>query len=76
MASSIERERSPIAVLLDPKKDIPLGERDIRLDDYLNDKLQTVSDFGSLATLIASVEDQKRLLEEQVSKLRWLVSFG
>jgi hypothetical protein len=64
---SISRERSPIAILLDPKRDIPMGEGDIRLEDYLNDKVQTSADFGSLPNLIANVETQKRQLEEQVS---------
>jgi hypothetical protein len=69
MSSSICRERSPIAVLLNPKKDIPIGERDIRLEDYLNDKIQTATDFDNLATLIANVENQQRQLNEQVSIL-------
>jgi hypothetical protein len=64
---SISRERSPIAILLDPKRDIPMGEGDIRLEDYLNDKVQTSADFGSLPNLIANVETQKRQLEEQAS---------
>jgi hypothetical protein len=64
---SISRERSPLAILLDPKKDIAVSERDIRLEDYLNDKIQTAADFDSLASLIANVEIQKKQLEEQVS---------
>jgi hypothetical protein len=65
--TSIIRDRSPLAVLLDPNTDIPLGERDIRLEDYLNDKIQTATDFESLESLIASVEAQKQQLEDQVS---------
>jgi hypothetical protein len=65
--ASILRDRSPLAILLDPQNDIPLGERDIRLEDYLNDKIQTVTDFESLESLIASVEAQKQQLEDQVS---------
>lgn len=64
---SIARDRSPLAVLLDPKTDIPLGERDIRVEDYLNDKIQTATDLDSLESLIANVEAQKRQLENQVS---------
>jgi hypothetical protein len=60
------RESSPLAILLDPKTDIPLGERDIRLEDYLNDKIQTSTDFESLESLLANVEAQKQQLEEQV----------
>lgn len=62
----MNRGNSPLSVLRDPKNEIPRGEQDIRLDDYLNDKIQTTSDFKNLASLIASVEDQKKLLEEQV----------
>jgi RAD50-interacting protein 1 len=64
---SIARDRSPLAVLLDPKIDIPLGERDIRVEDYLNDKIQTTTDLDSLESLIANVEAQKQQLEYQVS---------
>jgi RAD50-interacting protein 1 len=59
-------DRSPLAILLDPQKDIPMGERDIRVEDYLNDKIQTATDFESLESLIVSVEAQKQQLEEQV----------
>ena len=59
-------DRSPLASLLDPKTDSPLGERDIRVEDYLNDKIQTATDFESLDRLIASVEAQKLQLEDQV----------
>ncbi|CZR64216.1 related to Rad50-interacting protein 1 [Phialocephala subalpina] len=65
-AKSIERERSPVAILLDPARDIPSGERDIRVEDFLNDKIQTTSDLGDLESLIASVERQKEQLEEQL----------
>lgn len=63
---NINRERSPIIVLGDPKTEIPRGEHDIRLDDYLNDKIQTTSDFKNIASLIESVEVQKKQLEQQV----------
>jgi len=65
-ATSIGRNRSPLAVLLDPNTDIPLGERDIRVEDYLNDKIQTNTDLESLKSLVASVEAQKEQLEDQV----------
>lgn len=42
------------------------NDQEMRLEDYLNDKIQTTSDFKGLAALIASVEDQRRDLEEQV----------
>jgi hypothetical protein len=58
---------SPVAVLLDPRTDIPIGERDIRLEDYLNDKVQARADLNNLSTLLENVEVQKQQLEEQVS---------
>ncbi|KAE8445591.1 hypothetical protein EG329_013224 [Mollisiaceae sp. DMI_Dod_QoI] len=63
---SISRERSPVAILLDPARDIPLGERDIRVEDFLNDKIQTIFDLDDLESLVASVETQKQQLEEQL----------
>lgn len=56
-----------MAILQDPKTEIPLGERDIRLEDYLNDKIQTRSDFASVANLLENVEIQKKQLDDQVS---------
>ncbi|KAN0101854.1 RINT-1 family protein-like protein [Hyaloscypha variabilis] len=72
--AAIARDRSPLAILLDPKTDIPLGERDIRLEDYLNDKIQTATDFESLESLIANVEAQKQQLEEQLADARQKLS--
>jgi len=65
MNPSISRERSPIAVL-ENRGSIAAGERDIRLDDYLNDKLQTPADFSNLDSLLASVEIQRVQLQDQV----------
>ncbi|RDL31891.1 RINT-1 family protein-like protein [Venustampulla echinocandica] len=64
------RDHSPLAVLLDPKQDIPQAELDIRLDDYLNDKIQTAADFGGLANLLANVDIQKKQLENQLLDAR------
>jgi hypothetical protein len=66
--SSGARRPSPMAVL-SPNVDISLSERDIRLEDYLDDKIQVASDFDSLASLIANVELQKEQLEQQVSHI-------
>ena len=63
--SQITRERSPIAILND-RNDVNSSEDDIRLDDYLNDKLQTAADFEDLDSLIASVEEQRSQLQSQV----------
>lgn len=38
-----------------------------RLEDYLNDKLQTFSDFDSIDALLTAVQSQQSLLQEQVS---------
>jgi hypothetical protein len=65
----LNREESQIAVLLDPQKDIAMGERDIRLEDWLHDKFQTLSDFEQLDSLVTGVEAQKALLETQVHPL-------
>ena len=62
---SISREQSPITVLVD-RRSIDAGERDIRVDDFLNDKLQTDADFADLDSLIASVETQRIQLQDQV----------
>jgi hypothetical protein len=66
-APSMNRDQSPVAILLDPQKDIALGERDIRLEDYLNDKFQVPADFENLESILASVEIQKEQLDKQVS---------
>lgn len=63
--SEIRREGSPIAIVRD-RQDITSSEDDIRLDDYLNDKLQTAADFEDLDSLIASVEEQRSQLQSQV----------
>lgn len=45
----------------------PSGEdRDIRIEDYLNDKLQTAADLDDIDALLENVQDQQNLLKEQV----------
>lgn len=63
---SIPRERRSLPFRHDPKSDAQLGEVDTRLEDYLNDKIQTPADLASLASLMENVELQKKQLEEQV----------
>jgi hypothetical protein len=65
-ASVARNERTPIAVVRN-SSNISEGEHDIRLDDYLNDKLQTAADFQNLDSLIANVEEQRVQLLSQVS---------
>jgi hypothetical protein len=55
-----------MAILMDPKKDIPPSERDIRLEDWLNDKIQSSADFSKLGSLMEKVDIQKKQLEQQV----------
>ena len=57
---------TPVAVLLYPETDIPNEEKNVKLDDYLNDKIQTRADFASLPSLLLKVEGQRRDLEKQV----------
>jgi hypothetical protein len=59
-----------MAVLVDPKNDIPAVETDIRVEDYLNDKIQTRTDLGSVASLLATVEQQKEQLDKQLQDAR------
>lgn len=66
--ASIIRDRTPIASLDDPKRSIPVGEQDIRLDDYLNDKIQTLTDFDDLDALLANVDVQRIQLQDQVMR--------
>lgn len=44
-------------------------DRDIRVEDYLNDKLQTAADLDNLDALLENVQDQQNLLKEQVWSL-------
>lgn len=39
---------------------------DVRVGDFLNDKLQTLSDFDTLDSLLASVQSQQALLQQQL----------
>ena len=48
-------------------------ERDIRVEDYLNDKLQNSTDLANIDTLLEDVKAQQILLQKQVcsSHLRY-----
>ena len=41
-------------------------ERDGRVEDYLNDKLQTYADLENLDSLLETVKEQQGLLSQQV----------
>ncbi|APA14121.1 hypothetical protein sscle_12g088910 [Sclerotinia sclerotiorum 1980 UF-70] len=66
MALQIELERSPKAYLCNPNVDIPLGERNMRVEDWLNDKIQTTADMNSLSSLLENVNAKQKQLEEQL----------
>ena len=42
-------------------------DRDVRVEDFLNDKLQTASDLANIDTLLEDVRSQQVLLQQQVS---------
>ncbi|KAL8849798.1 MAG: hypothetical protein Q9221_005214 [Calogaya cf. arnoldii] len=46
--------------------DIQLSLRDTRVEDYLNDKLQTTADLEGLDTLLENVQTQQELLKQQL----------
>lgn len=66
MTSNSRPLSDSFAVTLDSQNPRPAVEKDIRLEDYINDKIQTTADLGNLASLISNVEIQKKQLEEQV----------
>lgn len=54
-----------IAIRLDLESALS-EERDIRVDDYLNDKLQIAADLENLDSLLLNVKTQQTLLKKQV----------
>ena len=64
---SIPREQSHVEFLHESMSDLSLDEEEARLEDYVNDKIQTRADLASLATLMEKVELQKKQLDDQVS---------
>lgn len=57
-----------IAVRVNPAS-VPTEERDIRVDDYLDDKLQVAADLDNVDSLLLNVKHQQKLLKEQVRGL-------
>lgn len=41
-------------------------QQDVRIEDYLNDKLQAAADLDSLDVLLKASKKQQNLLKEQV----------
>lgn len=55
-------------VIVSPMANRSLDEDcDIRVEDYLNDKLQTYADLENLDSLLETVKQQQSLLREQVT---------
>ncbi|KAL9611826.1 MAG: hypothetical protein Q9167_003553 [Letrouitia subvulpina] len=46
----------------------PRNERAIRVEDYLNDKIQTYADLANLDSLLENVTHQQSLLKQQLQK--------
>lgn len=46
--------------------------KDVRVDDYLNDKLQTFADFETLDSLLEKVREQQSLLKQQVPSIQFV----
>lgn len=44
-------------------------ERDIRVEDYLNDKLQNSTDLANIDVLLNDVKAQQALLQQQVGTI-------
>lgn len=53
-----------LAIRLDTSRNAG-EERDIRAEDYLNDKLQTIADLDNLDSLLENVRNQHHLLTQQ-----------
>lgn len=52
-----------------PASRVAEEERDIRVEDYLNDKLQNSTDLSNIDTLLEGVKAQQALLQQQVGTL-------
>lgn len=46
------------------------GDEDVRVQDYLDDKLQALTDFETLDSLLDTVRTQQDLLKKQVCDSR------
>jgi hypothetical protein len=51
-------------------------DRAVRIEDYLNDKLQTHADLESINSLLENVQNQQKLLRQQVSIFAYITHVG
>lgn len=51
------------------------ADRDARVGDFLDDKLQTAADLQQLDALLANVREQHKLLKQQVSQCKKKILF-
>lgn len=63
----LNRQESESAVRLDANNNVVKRDRNLKLEDWLNDKFQTVGDFDELDNLLVVVEKQRSQLSIQVS---------
>lgn len=55
--------------------DIQLSSRAARVEDYLNDKLQTTADLEGLDILLENVQTQQELLKQQVAHVLSMIEY-
>ena len=48
--------------------EIARSDGDVRVEDYLNDKIQAIADLASIDSLLADAQKQQSLLEQQASR--------
>ncbi len=55
--------------------DTQMSLRAARVEDYLNDKLQTTADLEGLDILLEDVQTQQDLLKQQVAHVRAMIEY-
>ena len=47
------------------------SQHDVKVEDYLNDRLQTYADFETIDTLMHDIQKQQKLLKSQVIRVKY-----